>query len=128
SFERNASPILCPPSIESKVLFPKKNVLNWGLMFAKGHPFLRLVIDGIVEKAPNYFGREVVNVKNSILALSGPHHLTECLYRYVEMSGSNQVKQAGINFFESGVYIRGSFVRYVTMPSYALKTSGVILE
>ncbi len=129
SFERNVSPIQCPSSIASQLLFPHNNLLNWGLMFAKGHPFLRLVIDGIVEKAPSYIGREVSNVKSSILALSGPHHLTECFYNYVERSGSDHIKQAGIDFFGSGVIdIRRSFVRYLAKPSYALAASGAILE
>jgi mannosyltransferase OCH1-like enzyme len=129
SFERNPSPSRCSPSVASQLLFPHNNVLNWGLMFAKGHPFLRLVIDGIVEKASTFAGREVSSVKSSILALSGPHHLTECLYKYIEKSGADHIKQAGIDFFSEGsVEIRRAFVRYVTMPSYALSASGVILE
>jgi len=129
SFERNPSPVCCPPSVASQLLFPHNNVVNWGLMFAKGHPFLRQVIDRIVEKAPSLVGREVSNVKNSILALSGPHHLTECLYDYIEENGSSGLTQAGLDFFAKGsVEIRRAFVRYVTRSSYSLSASGVILE
>jgi len=129
SFEANDSPIQCPPAVASQLQYPRKTVLNWGLMFVKGHPFLRLVIDRIVEKAPNYVGREVSNVRSAILELSGPHHFTECLYSYIERSGSDHIKQAGLDFFQNGIFnIRGSFVRYVTMPSYARRANGVILE
>jgi mannosyltransferase OCH1-like enzyme len=129
SFEQNSSPVQCPPGIRSQLLFSDRNVLNWGLMFAKGHPLLRAVIDGIVAKAPAYIGHEVVNVKNAILALTGPHHLTECFYGYVETSGVGYIKQAGIDFFGTGVTnVPGSFVRYIAMPSYALEARGVILS
>jgi len=129
SFELNASPVRCPPSVASQLQFPDKMVLNWGMMFEKGHPLLRFVIDGIVEKAPNYLGREVSDIKNAIIALSGPHHLTECLYKYIERNGADDIKQAGIDFFGTAIVnVRGAFVRYTTMPSYSLSAGEAILR
>ena len=129
SFELNASPIRCPPSVAPQLQFPDRTVCNWGMMFEKGHPLLKLVIDGIVEKAPKYRGLEVSDIKSTIIALSGPRHLTECVYRYIASHGSDSIKQAGIDFFGTAIVnVRGAFVRYMTMPSYSLSSGGVILD
>jgi len=129
SFEHNISPLPCSPRVQKHLQHPDKLVLNWGLMFKKGHPLLEMVINGIVEKYPAFRGKRFRNVKRTILELSGPQHLTESLYKFINIHGDSMFTQAGINFNGKGIFhVKGSFVRYASIRSYSIASNSVVVD
>jgi len=122
SFERNASELPCPPAARHVVQHCDKYVLQWALAFAPGHPLLRRVIDGIVEKYRRFRGRTFADPKDAILRLTATIHLTECVHAEAAERGLDDICQAGIDFNgQALIDLPGSYVRYAQSPAYFLQ-------
>jgi len=78
-------------------------VLNWGMVFAKGHPVMQNCINIICEHAHEYRGKKFGNMLNATIHFSGPYVLTRAVWRYVLETGMG-VSQFGIDFNGLGLY------------------------
>jgi mannosyltransferase OCH1-like enzyme len=129
AYERNRVAFEISEAARSRLQHPDLVVVNWALMFAPRHPFLRRVIDGIVAKYPNYRGRVVAAPKEAIIGFTGPVHLTECLHQYAARHELGQIQQAGVDFEGQGMIdLPGSYVRYVDQKAYAWTRDQVIVD
>ncbi len=126
--KRGVSPYKPSAAVSAQLQHPDKVNINWALMFAPGHPLLKRVIDGIVEKYPAYKGKLFETPKSEILRFTGPVHLTECVLAAIEAGELASAHQAGIEFHDTAHWgVPGSWVRYTERPPYELARSQPIV-
>ena len=127
SYENNQLPdsILRGPE---RLLRPGKLILNWGLGFVKNHPILLAVLRNIVTDYPLFKGVRFDHVKSAVLDFTGPHQLTKTIHQLVR-EGEVSMHEAGVDFEGYGnPNIKGSWVRYASLPSYSRHQGGVIVQ
>jgi predicted SAM-dependent methyltransferase len=71
-------------------------VLQWCLIFSKGHRILEIAINNIVEQSSFYINKVFTSAHNAIINFTAPIQLTNAVWKYVEEG--NQVNQLGIDF------------------------------
>lgn len=129
SWEGKASPFEPSARARSVLQHPDNILLNWALMFAPRHPLLKRVIDGIVDKYPDYRGIAFREPKQAILDFTGPHHLTECLLAAADAGEMDTAVQASTDFLDRAQwYAPGAWVRYLERPAYDIARDRVIVR
>jgi mannosyltransferase OCH1-like enzyme len=119
TFEKNYRIELFDSGSNYGLLYPKNLVAQWGFGFVKEHPFLRGVINRIVETSTEYEGRRFKDPKAAIWELTGPQAFTSAIQCSATSKLFGLVEQAGIDFNGQGVFnLPGSYVRYFTKRSY----------
>lgn len=119
------------PSMKAieRMAHPEKYILQWGMGFAKGHPILQKLIENICEYYPNFKGKSFAIPKNAILSLTGPGMFTKTIREFFNESADENLTQAGIDFNGIGIYsLKGSWVRYATVPAYTGASSTIIVD
>lgn len=119
TFEPHTSPFTCHPTAAARLLHPDKLALQWGFGFAPGHPLLLRMIENICAAYPQYQGKSFASPKDAIRELTGPLMFTRSLHEVFTAEPHPQVVQAGVDFNGHGIFaLKGSKVRYMTVPSY----------
>ena len=112
-----------------RMAHPEKYILQWGMGFAKGHPILQKLIENICEYYPYFKGKSFAIPKNAILSLTGPGMFTKTIREFFNEAADEKLTQAGIDFNGSGLYsLKGSWVRYATVPAYTTANSTIIVD
>ena len=119
SFESHDCVIPPNPILEDRLNCAEKQVLQWGMGFAKGHPILACMIDNICLHYPMFKGKTFENPKSAILRFTGPGMFTKSVREYFEKQENISVAQAGVDFNGAGIFaLQGSWARYSKVPSY----------
>jgi mannosyltransferase OCH1-like enzyme len=119
SFESHDCVIPPSPVLEHRLQCAEKQVLQWGMGFAKGHPILKRMIENICLHYPLFKGKSFENPKNAILRFTGPGMYTKSVREYFENQEDETVAQAGVDFNGAGIFsLKGSWARYSRVPSY----------
>lgn len=128
SFESHDCVIPPNPVLCNRLQHAEKQVLQWGMGFAKGHPILRHMIENICLHYPLFKGIIFQNPKNAILRFTGPGMFTKTVREYFEKQGDESVAQAGVDFMGAGIFaMKGSWARYSRVPSYVDSTNQPIV-
>jgi hypothetical protein len=108
---------------------PEKYILQWGMGFAKDHPILQKLSEYICEYYPYFKGKSFAIPKNAILSRTGPGLFTKTIREFFRESFDENLTQAGIDFNGSGIYsLKGSWVRYSTVPAYTASKLAKIVD
>ena len=128
TFEHIDEVITPPLALYDQLDFPDNLVAQWGIGFRAGHPFLGRLIDNICAYYPRFRGRAFPTPKMGIIALTGPGMFTKTLREHVAEHGRGDILQAGMNFGGHAIWkMKGSYVRYFTLPTYADVRDDVIV-
>lgn len=107
------------PILANRLQHAEKQVLQWGMGFAKGHPILLRMIDNICLHYPLFKNIIFANPKNAIVRFTGPGMFTKSVREYFEAQVDDSVVQAGIDFNGMGIFaLEGSWARYSRVPFY----------
>jgi mannosyltransferase OCH1-like enzyme len=119
SFESHDCVIPPNPVLNNRLQHAEKQVLQWGMGFAKGHPILQNMIENICCHYPLFKGKTFQNPKNAILRFTGPGMFTKTVREYFDGREDESVAQAGVDFMGAGIFaLKGSWARYSKVPSY----------
>lgn len=129
SYESHDCPILPDfPLTQTLLLHPDKFVLQWGMGFSKSHLILKKMIENICEYYPYFQGKIYESPKNAILRFTGPGMFSKSVREFFMEEKNIKIAQAGIDFNGQGIFaLKGSEVRYLTSPSYALINAAQIV-
>jgi mannosyltransferase OCH1-like enzyme len=123
----DASPL--PEPARRLLQHPDYNRLNWCLAFEPGHPFLRRVLERIVETYPSVRGRAFPHVKAAVIEFTGPRMLTRAIADVLVRAPGTPFTQCGFDFHGHGrTNIRYSWSRYLQVPSYKTLRSQVMID
>ena len=129
SFENNFSKNDTSHENQNLLAFPDNLIIQWGLGFEQGHPFLEKIIARIVAEYPEYVDKFFSVPKEAILSFTGPRAFTEAVRSTINPELAANLAQFGIDFNNSGCYaMRGSYVRYFTRDHYTQASNQVILS
>jgi mannosyltransferase OCH1-like enzyme len=130
TFEPHTSLIACDKSIAPHLLHPDKLVLQWGFGFTPEHPIPLQIIDNICAEYHRYKNKVFPYPKDAIRELTGPIMFTKSVWDAYAKGPLDNVVQAGIDFNGYGVFeLKGSRVRYITMPKYGnVKNQPILLD
>ena len=79
------------------------------------------MIENICEYYPYFQGKKYDSPKNAILRFTGPGMFSKSVREFFMEETNIKIAQAGIDFNGHGIFaLKGSEVRYLTSPSYAL--------
>ena len=107
--------------------YPFNLIENWSFAFKPKHPFLKLLIEKIIEFAPSIKGRVFVNPKSGILAFTGPGMMTN-VFQIYNSKVEDYITPNGIDLNGAGQYaLRGSDLRFKLSASYTrIKNSKIL--
>ena len=108
------------PSNKARALLdePEHTVLNWFLLFEKGHPILRNTIDLIVKNFPFFKDKVFDSVWKGVIHSTGPLVLTQGVWSWLDAEGHKPC-QCGIDFNGQGIFkIPGAGHQYEASPHY----------
>ena len=124
-----ASNTIIPPNKDyiNTTEYPFNLIENWSFAFKPKHPFLKLLIETIVEFAPSIKGKIFQNPKNGILAFTGPGMMTKVFQIYNSGVG-DYITPNGIDLNGAGRYsLGGADLRFKFSSSYTnIKNSKII--
>lgn len=127
--ESNSRPLTDDTNVSNSINLPEKYFAQWAFGFTKGHKLLEMVIKGIEDKMPEYYGRQFKSPSNAILDFTATHHFTEIVHLYAQLHGLDDLTQAGIDFNGFGIFsLEGSEVRYLQVPEYKLASNKPLLK
>lgn len=119
AFEQNDCYLPPEDSDISKLLFPTKYVVQWGMGFTKGHPVLKNMIDAICANYENFKTLVFPSPKIGILAYTATGRFTKVVRSEIGSNPNISIVQAGIDFNGSGIYVMpGSRARYLVKRAY----------
>ena len=124
-----ASNLNFPPKIEfiKHSKYPFHIIKNWSFAFSPKHPFLKLLIDNIVDYAPFFKGKLFKNPKNAIISFTGPGMMTKVFHDFI-CSNENKIVPLGIDLDGYGIYeLKGAELRFKQSPSYTKHNNSIIL-
>ena len=128
SYESNDCLIYPPVRHISKLMYPNKYILNWGVGFQKNHEILRRMIDNICEYYPFFKNKVFENPSHAIVSFTGTGMFTRTIWELMDEIDELNVDQLGIDFNRHGDFaFKGSWVRYLKAPSYADARNSVIV-
>jgi mannosyltransferase OCH1-like enzyme len=128
SFESHDCVIPPNPVLNNRLQHAEKQVLQWGMGFAKGHPILQRMIENICCHYPLFKGVAFQNPKNAILRFTGPGMFTKTVREYFDGQEDESVTQAGVDFMGAGIFaLKGSWARYSKAPSYVNSKNKLIV-
>jgi hypothetical protein len=104
SFESNMEILMPPIDTAVKLSDPFHLVGQWGFGFIKHHPFLKTVIDKIVELEPLFRGRKFEYPKQALLAMSATGMFTNQYRNWVGGVSQNKIFEAGTDFMGFGQF------------------------
>jgi mannosyltransferase OCH1-like enzyme len=117
-----------PTEIRSRLQHPELIIINWGMAFTKGHPFLRTTIQNILADYPKWKLKMVANVKDAVTRFSGPLMLTRSIWETLQKMPDTDFKQAEIDFYGRGnPDVKGSWSRYLARRSYDEYSESIIV-
>lgn len=120
SYERNPMPEPPPAAIADRLAMPGHQLVQWCLMAAPGHPFLRRTLDNIVAAADRLGNRPVADPKATIIDLTGPRMLTRSVWQVLTAQPMLTFGQRGIDYGEAVYPLHPrAWVCYAIRPSYA---------
>ena len=129
SYEAHDCVVIPNPRAIETMLHPEKYILQWGMGFTKGNLILEKMIENICEYYPYFQGKSFAVPKNAILSLTGPGMFTKTIREVFDQNPNTYIDQAGIDFNGAGIYsLKGSWVRYSTVPAYASIQNKIILD
>ncbi len=129
SYEKNPALLFPDKVVANRIANPFNLLLQWGFGFTAGHPFLRMVIDRIVEIEP--FFRDVTfrDPKAALLTMSAPGVFTEVFRRFVKAEGLSGIEEAGVDFNERGIFrLRGSKKTTRHIQYYGYRSNDKIID
>jgi mannosyltransferase OCH1-like enzyme len=102
---------------------------NWGFAFAPKHPFLRMLIEDIVESYPRYRARVFEDPKTAVLDFTGPRRFTRVFRAFETSNPGHSIKIMSANFGGRGTYqMPGSGTRFLTRRSYSAARNQAIVD
>ncbi len=128
SFEKTNSLFSPPSKAFGQLKEPGKLVCVWAFAFAPKHEVMRLTIDYIKERSPDFMKRVFASPKAAIISLTGPVALTNGLWSYFEQTSDDSITQWSSDYEESGSPHPGAGYRHLQFPTYANARPSAILN
>ncbi len=109
SYETNPELLFPVGNVAKTLQNPFNLLLQWGFGFRKNHPFLKNLIDRIVEIEPFFREKVFRQPKAALVTLSGPGIFTSVFRDYVREQGLGSMFESGEDFEGAGIFrLRGS--------------------
>ena len=119
TFEKNLHDFEMEPDVKSLLLYPQNLIGQWGFGFVKEHPFLRTIIESIVENSSKFAGIRFKDPKRAVWDFTGPRAFTKAVHSAINSELAQNTCQSGIDFNLTGIFqLPGAEVRHFTRRHY----------